>query len=116
MAAGLLSVCLLVVTYDPRLFGLCRERGGRGLLHGQDAIVIGLGPRQNHNPPWQTLLAPKHFTGFQFEVTLIGTLLDLLAVTPNAVEVVLFFLLRLRDLGIRMAVGFRTHAFVGVEC
>jgi hypothetical protein len=99
MAAYLLSVFLFAVTCDPRLFGLDRERGGRSLLRGQDAIVIGLGPRQNHGPRRQTLFALKLFTGFQFKVHFVRTLLGLLAVPPNAAEVVLFFLLLLRDLG-----------------
>jgi hypothetical protein len=83
---------MFAITYGPRLFGSDRERGGRGLLHGQDAIVIGLGPRQNHSPRRQTLFPPKRFAGFQFEVNLIGTLLGLLAVPPNALEIVLFLL------------------------
>ena len=76
-----------------------------GLSHRQDAIVIGLGPRQDHGSRRQALFAPKLFAGFQFEVNLVGTFLGLLAVPPNAVEVVLFFLLLLRDFGSKMAIG-----------
>ncbi|MGA7188843.1 MAG: hypothetical protein WBY66_10120 [Candidatus Acidiferrales bacterium] len=74
-------------------------------MHGQDAIVVGLGPRQDHGSRWQTLFTPKRFAGFQFEVNLIGTFLGLLAAPPNAVEIVLFLLLPLRDLGSKMVIG-----------
>jgi hypothetical protein len=46
-------------------------------LHGQDAIVIGLGPREDHGSRRQTLVTPKLFAGFQFEVNLIGTFVSL---------------------------------------
>ena len=74
-------------------------------MHGQDAIVIGLGPRQDHGSRRRTLFAPKFFTGFQFEVNLVGTFLGLLAVPPNAIEIVLSFLRLLRDFGSKMAIG-----------
>jgi hypothetical protein len=76
-------------------------------LYGQDAIVIGLGPRQDHGSRRQTLFMPKRFAGFQFEVNLIGTFLGLLAVPANAVEIVLFLLLLLGKLGSKMVIGGR---------
>jgi hypothetical protein len=109
MAAYLLSVFLFVVTCDPRPFGLDWEREGRGLVHRENPTIIGLAPRQNHNPPWQTLLAPKHFTGPQFEVDLVGALLGPLALLANAVEIALFLLLHLRDLGSETIVGVQTQ-------
>ena len=74
-------------------------------MHGQDAIVIGLGPRQDHGSRRQTLFAPKLLAGFQFEVNVVGIFFGLLAVPANAVEIVLFLLLLLRDLGSKMVIG-----------
>src|ERR1700733_5732106 len=48
---------------------------------------------------------PNRFARFHVEVDFIGTVLSLLAVPASAVEVVLFLLLLLCDLGSKMVIG-----------
>ena len=63
------------------------------------------GSKEDHGPRRQALFAPKLLAGFQFEVNFIGTFLGLLAVPPNAVKIVLFLLLLLRDFGSKTVIG-----------
>jgi len=74
-------------------------------VYRENPIMIGLDPRKNRGRWRQALFARKLLAGFPFEVNLVKTLLGLLAVPPNAVEVVFFLVLLLRDPGSKMVVG-----------